>query len=115
MLCSCKTMPAVELQKESYLTGWYVDNGSVYIVCHIFVMSERHTYISMEAYSKEDEGALLETGHLDCYNEDMTSTVFEIHRGRNEFIAVFVGTYGNSEEKADYQVPDNIKITERND
>ena len=110
LLCSSCSVASPELQKESYLAGWYVDEGVVYIVCHMFVMSDRQQIITMEAYSSEDRGFLLKTGELTAYNEDMSSTSFELHRGRNEFIAVFVGTYGTTEEKADYHIPDNIII-----
>lgn len=110
LLTSCaKQSP--ELQPESYLTGWYVDEGVVYIVCHMFVMCEHPVQITMDAYSAEDRGGLLKSGELTAYNEDMSSTVFELHKGRNDFIAVFVGVYGTTDEKADYHVPDDIRVT----
>ena len=113
LLCSCAQSGNPVLQPESYLTGWYVDEGEVYIVCHLFVMCENPVRIAITADSPEDRGGLLMTGELTAYNEDMSSDVFELHRGRNEFIAVFVGIHGTGEEMADYHVPDNIKITVR--
>ena len=101
---------SIEISHESYLNGWYVDNEVTYIVCHLVIESEYDTNVTINALSKEDVGNLLENPKLTGYNEDMSSTQFHLHVGRNEIITVFVGVHGKNDEKADYDVPDVIEI-----
>ena len=116
MLCSCSKPSAASphIVPSSYLNGWYIDGDVVYMVCKLIIECEEDISVNINAYSAEDVGVLLENEKLTGYNEDMSSTLFELHKGFNEIIVVFVGVYGKSNQKADYNIPDKVIITEAN-
>lgn len=108
--CESSASAQAELKDGSYLSGWYVDGDTVYMVCHLIIASDSENTITVTAYSDEDVGGLLRESRLVGYNEDMSETRFDLERGSNEIIVVFVGALGKHEEKVDYAIPDKIVI-----
>lgn len=108
--CTTDTKALPVISDDSFMNGWYIDDSSVCIVCRIIIISEEAVTVSMTAYSEEDVGGLLKNAKLTGYNEDMSSTYFDIETGFNEFTVVFVGIHGVSDEKFDYGMPDKIVL-----
>lgn len=108
--CAKETVALPVVSDDSYMNGWYIDNSIVYIVCRLVIISEEDVTVSITAYSEEDVGGLLENARLTGYNEDMSSTNFDIETGFNELIVVFVGVHGKNDEKYDYGIPDKIVL-----
>lgn len=108
--CNNTAVDSAKITDDSYLVGWYVDNDMVYMVCRLIIQSDSQKKVNVSAYSDEDEGKLLQKSYLTGYNEDMSSTEFSLNKGRNDVIVVFVGVFGNSEEKNDYNIPDRIEL-----
>ena len=108
--CTTDTEALPVISDDSFMNGWYIDDSSVCIVCRIIIISEEAVTVSMTAYSEEDVGGLLESAKLTGYNEDMSSTYFDIETGFNELTVVFVGIHGVSDEKFDYGMPDKIVL-----
>ena len=108
--CTTDTKALPVISDDSFMNGWYIDDSSVCIVCRIIIISEEAVTVSMTAYSEEDVGGLLKNAKLTGYNEDMSSTYFDIETGFNELTVVFVGIHGVSDEKFDYGMPDKIVL-----
>ncbi len=108
--CADETKALPVISDDSFMNGWYIDDSKVCIVCRIIIISEEAVTVSMTAYSEEDVGGLLKDAKLTGYNEDMSSTYFDIETGFNELTVVFVGIHGEGDEKFDYGMPDKIVL-----
>ena len=101
------------IYEDSYLSDFAVNGNDVDINCKISIkntLSEK-VYFSLEAFSSDDKGKLLDTGELIAVDKSGQEAVFEIEGEESKtFEVTFRGTKGPDDTKADRNVPETIKL-----
>ena len=101
------------IKDKSFLSDFVVNGNDVSINCNLYIQNTMPEKISftLEAYSSDDKGNLLDTGQLTASDDNGQEKVFEIDGNEKKLIEVsFKGTKGPGNTKADHNLPGLIKI-----
>lgn len=101
------------IKDKSFLSDFVVNGNDVSINCDLYIQNTMPGKISftLEAYSSDDKGKLLDTGQLTAADDTGQEKVFEIDGNEKKLIEVsFKGTKGPGNTKVDRNLPGLIKI-----
>lgn len=101
------------IYEDSYLSDFAVNGNDVDINCKISIKNTlpEKVYFSLEAFSSDDKGKLLDTGELIAVDKSGQEAVFEIEGEESKtFEVTFRGTKGPDDTKTDRNVPETIKL-----
>lgn len=112
--CSCQKREISIDGKESFYSGFEIENDKVYIYCNVLIKNPNKDVAKIALsgiFENDAKNGLLKETMLTGYASDLETTEFNLENGDNRIEVVFIGDYAGKSQKYDRLLP-QIKISE---